>query len=180
VAAVRHGGRKRKTAVTPLGMTGFGGDREDCCRLSGKASGPRARNARKTRATAKQATSAARTCFAAEAQRNRKCLRPKLDRVVLGPSAKGCERRTGKSACATGAVRAIFLCVGYRNLFGLDTSADDFRIARTSNDIAERRLHCQDGAEASFALGDALEGLRRFCQRVRLDHCFHFALRYEV
>jgi len=40
-----------------------------------------------------------------------------------------------------------------------------------------RRLHCEDGAEAGLALRNALVGLWCLCQWVRLDNRFDFSLR---
>ena len=42
------------------------------------------------------------------------------------------------------------------------------------------RSHCEDGAEAGFALGNPVVGLRRLSQWVRFDNGLDFSLRDEI
>jgi hypothetical protein len=58
----------------------------------------------------------------------------------------------------------------------------EWRVIRpaTGGECSGRQLHGEDGAEPGLPLRNALVGLRRLSQWVRLDYRFNFALRHEI
>src|ERR1700676_553765 len=73
---------------------------------------------------------------------------------------------------------------GFGRMVGKPYFWDYFTFARdppeTGAVCSDRGSHCEDSAEPSLALRNPVVGLRRLCQRIRLDNRLNFSLRYEI